>query len=248
MTFTPLSQKDPRWASKKLGTGTIKDRGCTVTALAMLAGTTPDKIVDEAGFTDSGAIYWQTLKSLRFIWRGYTYEDDKVLEAIKIYGGCLVEVSSPNAPGGKHWVLAIGNGRILDPIDGKEKPFSTYSPTGYCVLEPLQIEPDPNYKGLYDLARVARDAWWNAGVRVVGELLGESVSDDAGAENYLPKKLDKVIEEYKKLKVKEKELNDKITSLNATIKNLTEGSLFKEKEAIKKIIEGVRDFLRLIGV
>jgi hypothetical protein len=136
--ITPLKQSDPRWGSKKLGTGTIADRGCTVTCCAMLSGTTPDKIVDEANFTTAGAILWASLKSLKFIWRGYTYENDKVLQAIKDYGGCLVEVSMPQAPGGKHWVLFIGEGKMNDPLTGKTENTSKYTPTGYCILEPLQ--------------------------------------------------------------------------------------------------------------
>jgi hypothetical protein len=138
----PLKQCDPRWGSKKLGNSNVASIGCTVTCCAMLAGTTPDKIVDEAQFTSGGAIYWQTLKSLKFIWRGYTYENTKVLQAIKDYGGCLVEVSMPQAPGGKHWVLFIGDGKMNDPLTGKTESTSKYTPTGYCILEPLQTNND----------------------------------------------------------------------------------------------------------
>ena len=56
-TMQLLSQRDPRWAKVKLGTGTIADRGCTVTALAMLLGATPDVLAAKCRFTPDGAIY-----------------------------------------------------------------------------------------------------------------------------------------------------------------------------------------------
>jgi len=142
--MTPLKQCDPRWGSKKLGNSTICNIGCTVTSIAMLSGTTPDKIVDQADFTSYGAILWQSLSkaNIKFHWRGYTYENDKVAEAITNYGGCLVEVSMPQAYGGKHWVLFIGNKQMADPITGKLEATSKYTPTGYCVLEPLQTTND----------------------------------------------------------------------------------------------------------
>jgi len=141
--MTTLRQCDPRWKNKKLGNSTLCNIGCTCTCLAMLANTTPDKIVDEADFTKYGAIYWQSLQSLKFIWRGYKYENDRVAEAIKKYGGCLVEVSMPQASGGKHWVLYIGNRQMNDPITGKTESTSKYTPTGYCILEPLQTNNEP---------------------------------------------------------------------------------------------------------
>ena len=139
----PLSQLDPRWADKKLGTGTIKDRGCVVVSCAMLGQMTPDRIVDNADFTPQGAIYWQSLSRLGFTfhWRGYTYENDRVLGAIKDYGDCLVEVLHPS--GFKHWVLFIGNKKMLDPLSGKEESTSKYpNLTGYCILQPPAQKPE----------------------------------------------------------------------------------------------------------
>lgn len=162
--IVPLKQCDPRWASKKLGNKTLCQIGCTCTALAMLGGITPDRVVDNADFTPEGAIYWQSLNRLGFTfhWRGYAYENEKVLGAIEKYGACLVEVLHPS--GIKHWVLFIGNKKMLDPLTGKEEATSKYpNLTGYCILEaPVQKPEDSELvwlrkengqlsKDLYDL-------------------------------------------------------------------------------------------------
>ena len=141
-----LRQCNTRWGSKKLGTGTICDRGCTVTSISMLSGTTPDIIVNKADFTSSGAILWQSLSkaNIRFEWRGYKYNNADVAQAIKDYGGCLVEVKLANSAGGKHWVLFVGDKKMHDPITGKIESTSKYGvPTGYCILEPLQTNNEP---------------------------------------------------------------------------------------------------------
>jgi hypothetical protein len=135
-----LSQRDLKWASVKLGTGTISDRGCTITALAMLLGTTPDVLASKCRFTADGAIYWDSVSAVggQFVFRGYVYDNNAVLSAIKNAGGCLVEVKAANQVGGKHWVLYTGNQKLYDPWDGKEKSTSTYpSVTGYAYIKPL---------------------------------------------------------------------------------------------------------------
>lgn len=245
----PLSQSDPRWASKKLGTGTIRDRGCTVTCLAMLAGTTPDRIVDEANFTTSGAILWASLKSLQFIWRGYSYNNDAVLDAIRKYKGCLVEVNMPQAPGGKHWVLYIGGGRMNDPLTGKTESTSKYVPTGYCVLKPLQTT-NPDMSDTHTIPK-----------KTFEELVGKSSQRDKvvnhfnldighAEENLLRDRLKEIIDTKKeridsleKTIIAEKEdrleaetdFKTEIEQLNTSIKQLKEDKkeLINELESLK---------------
>ena len=143
-SLTPLKQTDPRWKDKKLGNKTIGQIGCAVVCVAMLGGITPDRVVDNADFTPEGAIYWQSLNRLGFTfhWRGYTYENEKVLGAIEKYGACLVEVLHPS--GIKHWVLFIGDKKMIDPLSGKVEATSKYpNMTGYCILEaPVQKPED----------------------------------------------------------------------------------------------------------
>ena len=140
-----LKQCDSRWADKKLGNSNLCKIGCTCTVCAMAAGTTPDKVVDACDFTENGKLYWASLSrvGLKFIWRGYSYENDKVLMAISDYGFCLVEVLHPS--GIKHWVIFIGGKRLIDPLTGRECLTSKYKNlTGYCVLENIKEEPMSN--------------------------------------------------------------------------------------------------------
>lgn len=254
MTITPLKQSDPRWATKKLGTGNIADRGCVVVCLAMLASTTPDKIVDEANFTSGGAILWASLKSLKFIWRGYTYENDKVLQAIKDYKGCLVEVSMPQAPGGKHWVLFIGDGKMNDPLTGKTESTSKYTPTGYCILEPLQTNNDtmPNINDEIIGKSSQRDKVvghykLDIGTAKDDELLikiqemVKKLEDDLSSERSKVKRLESELEQANKTKVllemdlakeneKVKDANTKIFNLNQEVIDLKTTNKNNEKE------------------
>jgi uncharacterized coiled-coil protein SlyX len=247
--MTPLKQCDPRWGSKKLGNSNLCNIGCTCTCLAMLAGTTPDKIVDEAQFTSGGAIYWQSLKSLKFIWRGYSYDNAKVLQAIKDYGGCLVEVSMPQAPGGKHWVLFIGDGKMNDPLTGKNENTSKYTPTGYCVLEPLQTTNND----MSDLIK-------KYGCKTIEELdskifehvgLNWGNADDKDNKSFLAsdrrkvKRLEGELEQIKKDKVlldmdlkkeseKIRDANTKIFNLNETIADL-KTTIRQNEDKIKEL-------------
>lgn len=153
------SQRDSRWASIRLGTGsgnttTISSHGCTVTAIGMVVEKTPEEVnslfIKHGSFSSLkespdviNLVNWQrideAITSLEFEWRGYSYEDDKVKAAIGKNGFCLVEINAAPIGGTKHWVLAIGGGKIYDPFDGKEKAFSTYSPTGYCVINKKEV-------------------------------------------------------------------------------------------------------------
>lgn len=236
----PLKQCDPKWGSKKLGTGTICDRGCTVTCCAMLAGTTPDKIVKEAQFTKHGAIYWQTLKSLKFHWRGYKYENDKVLKAIKDYGGCLVEVSMPSAPGGKHWVLAIGNGKIIDPLDGKEKPFSTYKPTGYAILETKQADMSNTIqikKSTFE-ELVGKSTKYDEFVKM-GYDQPKKIEEDIKT---LKKELKDETQNHKKCELAKSEMGDKVREARERIESLEEE--LKTEKASKAQYKGQSERLK----
>ncbi|MEA2056594.1 MAG: hypothetical protein U9O78_02700 [Patescibacteria group bacterium] len=224
----PLKQGDPKWRNKKLGTGTIGDRGCTCTCLAMLAGTTPDKIVDEAQFTAGGAIYWQTLKSLKFIWRGYKYENDRVLKAIKDYGGCLVQFKSPQASGGKHWCLFIGDGRMIDPLTGRENRTSKYgNPTGYCILEPLQTTNNDMSKEL-QVCLKDRKKFWKERDQAIQDL---EKCKQSKAE--MGEKVREARESLEKKKEKIGELNNSNSGL--------QGEITKKKKRINNLEVQVKD-------
>ena len=151
--MTKLSQRDPKWANEKLGTSntSVGNFGCTITALTMLAGLdsvsdTNSRLKGVNGFSNGNLLIWSKIESaipwLKFKWRGYSYENDPVKTAISQAGGCLVEVNGAPIGGSKHWVLYIGDGKMIDPWDGKEKPTISYSATGYATIEKLGDAPE----------------------------------------------------------------------------------------------------------
>ena len=156
------SQNDLRWRFKKVGYGPqtfgtdIFGRwtnavGCTVTCLTSLlsaSGTvlTPDQVntalVYKNGFLNQGTIinpsgsliYWPNIPSaftnISFDGRFYAYNDAEVKNLISQGFPVLINVTW----GGGHWVLALGDHMVMDPWDGKVKPFGTFQPVGYVSL------------------------------------------------------------------------------------------------------------------
>lgn len=140
-----LSQRDSRWKDIKINgtTSTIGNYGCTITCLAMLADTTPDVIESKLEFSVDKVIWTSINKTdlpIRFpdMGRAYSYNNEKVKEAIDKNGGCLVEVDFDgvvSTPNDRHWVLFIGNGKAYDPWTGTEILTSKYSILkGYCII------------------------------------------------------------------------------------------------------------------
>lgn len=135
-------------------TTTIKSHGCTITCIGMLAEIPPDQVnqrlKDVQGYANTNLVIWTKIKEaipwLEFVWRGYGYDDTAVKLAIAQYGVCLIEVDwdgNPATPKDKHWVLAIGNGQIKDPLTGKIEPFSKYPlPTGYAIIKRTGNPPE----------------------------------------------------------------------------------------------------------
>ncbi len=145
-----LSQRDARWKDIKIGNSnsTIGAYGCTITAIAMLAGTTPDVVnaflTAVNGFSVDRIIWAkinETKLGLTFpdMGRQYVYNDVAVREAIEKNGGCLVEVDYDGVvatPSDRHWVLYIGNHQLIDPWTGTIKPTSSYPLVkGYAIIE-----------------------------------------------------------------------------------------------------------------
>lgn len=138
-----FSQNDPRWKTKKLGFSneTIGNYGCLITAIGDMWDADPlvvnEWLKNNNGFLSLNLVSWTKLPG--FIWRGWTYEDSKVKEAISKYGSCIIETDfNTNPKDGSHFVLAIGSGQIYDPWDGTKKPLNSY-PTfyGYAIVNPM---------------------------------------------------------------------------------------------------------------
>ena len=142
-----LSQRDPRWSSIKLGNSnlTIGSSGCLITCLSMIAGVTPDvfnkKLLAVKGF--SGAlVIWSKIQSafpnLKFVWRSSSYNNDSVKSQINRNGFCLVECQPVLRGSSRHWVLFIGNKRLIDPWYGTNRPTSSYwFYTGFAAIDKI---------------------------------------------------------------------------------------------------------------
>lgn len=140
-----LSQRDIRWKNKTINgtTSTIGNYGCTLTCLAMLADTTPDIVEGKLEFSVDRIIWTSINKTdlpIRFpdMGRVYSYDNDKVKEAIEKNGGCLVEVDFDgitSTPNDRHWVLFVGKGKAYDPWTGTEILTTKYPILkGFCII------------------------------------------------------------------------------------------------------------------
>lgn len=148
--MTPLSQRDKRWGSIKLGFSdtTIADYGCTITALSIILGTTPDvtneRLKAVQGYAQGNLVIWAKLEEafpgikIKRVW---TYDNEDVKKNVP---NVLVEVDGKPIGGYRHWVVYIGNGKMIDPWDGKEKSTASYpSPVSYCVIGGKWNKPSP---------------------------------------------------------------------------------------------------------
>lgn len=161
-----FSQRDPKWANKKLGFGncTLGTDGCLVTSLAMLATyygkeTDPDRLNEDLkkvnGF--SGALYiwksiskiYEDIKNVRMIWTPDPVTDDQFSEIDEhLEGGQLIilEVDwNPNTVAVEnHFVLLIGkssNGYdIADPWTGQLERLSKFGSAKYAIQKYILYE------------------------------------------------------------------------------------------------------------
>lgn len=151
MNITPLSQRDPRWADVKVGSGalTFGEVGCLVTAATMLANAfgdslTPDKANEKLlaahGYSNGNLLVFASVQdmSAAVVMSGFIEclarpapldEINRRLDAGELAVVELRPVFNANTDR-RHWVLLYEkNGvtyRIADPIDGKLKDLSSY--------------------------------------------------------------------------------------------------------------------------
>jgi len=147
--MTVFSQRDSRWANIALGSSTsttIGSHGCTITGLGMLANLSPDEVNRRmnavGGYQNGNLVIWskinQAIPTLKHLERSTTYNNTKVSEAISRFGGCLVEVDGAPIGGSRHWVVYIGNQKLIDPWDGQTKSTMYYKAVGYSSIEVTQ--------------------------------------------------------------------------------------------------------------
>jgi hypothetical protein len=169
--MTLLSQRDKRWKDIKLGTSntTLGEYGCTITCISMIIGTTPDvaneRLKSVNGFAEGNLVIWSKLEEafpgikIKRVW---TYDNDDVLKNVP---NVLVEVDGKPIGGYRHWVVYIGNKRLVDPWTGMEGSTSQYpSPLSYCVILGKWNKPSPvtDDQKIIDELRLERDKNWQS--------------------------------------------------------------------------------------
>lgn len=156
LAVRPLSQRDPKWGSKRYAKGplTIGKYGCALTCLAMMAdvsnvATANEQMVAKGGYLGN-LVYWpmvpKGLPKLKFVFRSYVYDNNQVKHWIYNRGfPVIVQVDAApiGAPRSDHYVLFIGDHKCIDPWTGKIRPTSDFSKTnvtktplkGYILYE-----------------------------------------------------------------------------------------------------------------
>lgn len=146
-TMLILSQRDPRWAFKKLGKTniTLAKAGCVTVDVSMSLSWAncyrdPGYLAKYLKYTSTGLLYWASIADvscMKFIWRGYpsNFKQAEIDEALKNPAKtCLGNVQNFS-----HWVLLIY--RIpfttkywcADPWEGKRRFINGVG--GYAILQ-----------------------------------------------------------------------------------------------------------------
>lgn len=146
-----LSQLDPTWSGKNIGTTTytIGRYGCTLTSICMIGSKffndyyLPDMAAQKYTFTSDAMILWSQTdyNGLTFIKRGYGYNKAEIIEAAKSdTRGVILEVNS------SHWVAVEStdgqNVSIIDPLHAVkyQDVEDRYTVTGYAIFEEISGE------------------------------------------------------------------------------------------------------------
>lgn len=142
-----LSQLDPRWSYKKLGSSqvTIGGYGCTITSIGMILERTPDVVNDRMlsvnGFYQGNLVIWdripaafpELVESVRRVW---SYNNDDVKANVPV----VVQVDGSPIGAPVHFVVYKGNQQLADPWGGVIRPTYSYVPNSYCVIKLKQTQ------------------------------------------------------------------------------------------------------------
>lgn len=112
------SQRDIRWRYLRLGSSksTIGNYGCAITCLAMLSGRAPSEInmllLRNSGFLAGNLVIWaRACALLGLSWRGQSSAPQFLPTIAQVRGAGF----------SCHFVVWLGNNKIIDPWDGKLK-------------------------------------------------------------------------------------------------------------------------------
>jgi len=133
------SQRDPLWANLKInGTNsTMRDYGCFITSLAMMAEISPKEALKK--LEENGGLYKDLViseKACQILGLDYIKTDAYLKSPQPMNLPCIAEVDfSPKEGKQTHFVVYLGEGKIIDSFDGKEKK-NPYPITNYRNIFP----------------------------------------------------------------------------------------------------------------
>lgn len=160
----PLSQRDSRWGWRTLGfsSALIRDYGCVITCLTMLARETDvsrvNDLLKSTGnynyYNNPGGAYlgnlvvWgnipRALKNLKYVARVKPYNNEAVKAHIAKGFPVIVQVDAApiGAPQTDHYVLFLGDQKLADPWTGTIRPTSDFPVLkGYALYEAPTVNP-----------------------------------------------------------------------------------------------------------
>ena len=219
--MTLYSQRDTRWKDEKLGYGstTIGNFGCTISALSQLLlingysetpSTVNAKLKANAGFvgTNQNLLVWTAIEKAfkaKHLKRAYSYNNTEVADAISKYGGCLVEVDGSRIGAPTHWVLYIGNQKMIDPWTGTEQATSYYPPKGYSIIS---VEKNTGGDMTMTVPKTEWERLRNSSER--GDRLVKTMGMTKNIGDLTNEEMDKLVADYIKLKADLKSAQDSL--------------------------------------
>lgn len=167
-----LSQRDPLWASVKMGQSdlTLGKAGCTTTVVSMISDDfgcfkSPLEIAHNVhNYTEGGYILWQSINEvfkvqMRFVWRGYGEKGVGYVSEVKNLAPIMQALANPNqrvalqVNDGAHWVKLVRKNAVgkdwtaIDPWTAKECQVlrDYHNITGFAIFEDLEpgVFPTP---------------------------------------------------------------------------------------------------------
>lgn len=150
LNVQPLSQNDPQWKGQKLGfgTGSIGNYGCLLTSFTAILNYfakqnwSPEEINDLmkqwGGYAGETKNLWSWKVAEKFgikysLNHSDSYDDTEVKNWIAKGVPVILKVDGKPLGGLSHYIVALGDGKVMDSWDGTIKPFSSYTPLGYHV-------------------------------------------------------------------------------------------------------------------
>jgi hypothetical protein len=189
------SQRDSQWSGDKHGSSatTIGQTGCTIcvlTAILVHAGynetprTVNRKLTENRGYADGNLLIWIAVPriwpKLTFRGRITSYNDSLAKEWVAKGIIPLIRVNPEpigGAPGGAHWIGALGDGKTFDPwampgSPDQVAPFGKWSPNGMALYdykptgdnEPTPTPPADGHKMDQEAYNLLVQTWKDAGI------------------------------------------------------------------------------------